>query len=314
MYYYTMAQWVLFFYLYCMIGWIWESCYVSLKEKKWTNRGFMHGPFLPIYGSGAVVILLATIPVKDHLVLIFLFGMIAATALEYVTGEIMEALFHVRYWDYSDKPFNVKGHICLLSSVTWGFFSILMVKVIHVPIADLVQKIPTAATEGMVFILTIIIVSDFSISFREAMDLGRMLENLAENNEEFKRITKRLEVRAAFAEEDVEHAKQMVGKQVEKAREDVTKQVEKAREDVSKRVEKVREEMADYMEKAKECASLSKEEMLFRKEELIHSIKERYSGRPLRRSQRILRGNHIVAGEKFEEALELLKEMKKDHK
>ena len=119
----------------------------------------------------------------------------------------MEALFHVRYWDYSDKPFNVKGHICLLSSVTWGFFSILMVKVIHVPIADLVQKIPTAATEGMVFILTIIIVSDFSISFREAMDLGRMLENLAENNEEFKRITKRLEVRAAFAEEDVEHAK-----------------------------------------------------------------------------------------------------------
>jgi len=72
---------------------------------------------LPIYGTGAVIILLATIPVRDSLWLVFLLGMLAATALEYVTGAAMEALFKVRYWDYSKQPFNLNGYICLTSSL-----------------------------------------------------------------------------------------------------------------------------------------------------------------------------------------------------
>ena len=76
---------------------------------------------LPIYGTGAVIILLATIPVRDSLWLVFLLGMLAATALEYVTGAAMEALFIVRYWDYSKQPFNLNGYFCLTSSLAWGF-------------------------------------------------------------------------------------------------------------------------------------------------------------------------------------------------
>ena len=86
MYVYSLGQWLLFFFLYCFLGWVWESCYVSAKRRQWVNRGFLHGPMLPIYGTGAVIILLATIPVRDSLWLVFLLGMLAATALEYVTG------------------------------------------------------------------------------------------------------------------------------------------------------------------------------------------------------------------------------------
>ena len=77
MYVYSLGQWLLFFFLYCFLGWVWESCYVSAKRRQWVNRGFLHGPMLPIYGTGAVIILLATIPVRDSLWLVFLLGMLA---------------------------------------------------------------------------------------------------------------------------------------------------------------------------------------------------------------------------------------------
>ena len=99
MYVYTPGQWALLFFFYCFCGWVWESCYVSAKQRHWVNRGFLHGPLLPIYGSGAIIILFATLPVADNFWLVYFLGMLAATALEYVVGAVMEQLFKVRYWD-----------------------------------------------------------------------------------------------------------------------------------------------------------------------------------------------------------------------
>lgn len=95
MYVYTPGQWALLFFFYCFCGWVWESCYVSAKQRHWVNRGFLHGPLLPIYGSGAIIILFATLPVADNFWLVYFLGMLAATALEYVVGAVMEQLFKV---------------------------------------------------------------------------------------------------------------------------------------------------------------------------------------------------------------------------
>lgn len=73
-FHYTFIQWVLFFFCYCLIGWIWECFYVSVRKREWVNRGFLHGPVLPIYGSGALIVLLCTISVRDQIGLIFLSG------------------------------------------------------------------------------------------------------------------------------------------------------------------------------------------------------------------------------------------------
>ena len=100
---YTIFQWLMLFYLYCFFGWCFESTYVSLKQRHFVNRGFMRGPFLPIYGSGAIMMLVVSMPVRDSLVLTYVTGMLGATALEYVTGVAMEALFKVRYWDYCNQ-------------------------------------------------------------------------------------------------------------------------------------------------------------------------------------------------------------------
>ena len=128
---YTIHQWLIVFYIYCFMGWIWESCYVSLKSHKWVNRGFLKGPFLPIYGTGAIVVLISTLRVQNNILLIFIIGMISATILEYITGALMEKLFHVRYWDYTSQPFNINGYVCLLCSLAWGVFSLLLVKVVN---------------------------------------------------------------------------------------------------------------------------------------------------------------------------------------
>ena len=81
MFAYNLWQWIAFFIIYCLIGWIGESLYVSWEHRKWVNRGFLHGPFRPIYGFGAVIILISTIPVRNNYFLIFLFGMLVPPCL-----------------------------------------------------------------------------------------------------------------------------------------------------------------------------------------------------------------------------------------
>ena len=205
---YTVSQWFLFFFIYCFIGWVWESCYVSAKSGKWVNRGFLHGPTLPIYGSGAIVILVSTIGVRESIPLIFLFGMISSTILEFVTGYCMERMFGVRYWDYSKKPFNLMGHICLFSSIGWGIFSVLLVRIVHRPIESVVCMIPVTIADIIAFGVAIIMTVDFTQSFNEAMDLKATIERIASSNQQIKTIAKRIEVATAFAEDDYNKMKE----------------------------------------------------------------------------------------------------------
>lgn len=203
MHVYSAGQWVLLFFFYCFCGWVWESCYVSVCQRRWVNRGFLRGPLLPIYGSGAIIILFATLPVAGNLILVWLLGMLSATALEYVTGAAMEALFKVRYWDYSDKKCNLNGHICLSSSIAWGFFSILLVKFIHPPIARLLADVPAWLVDPLALALTVVFTVDVVQSVQAALDLREVLSKLTEENEDLRRLAKRAEVAAAFAEDDL---------------------------------------------------------------------------------------------------------------
>ncbi len=202
MYGYTLVQWVLFLYIYCIIGWCWETLYVSVRTRKLTNRGFMVGPWLPIYGFGAVIMLLASLPVKDNMFLVFICGMTAATVLEYCTGAVMEAIFKVRYWDYSNQPFNLNGHICLFCSLGWGVASVLLIKLIHSPIEAFVLGLNYSVLRWTVTILSVLIAIDFTLSFRAALDLKAVLENITQSHSEIKRLKKRLDVYIAVLDDD----------------------------------------------------------------------------------------------------------------
>lgn len=190
---YTQAQWLLFFFFYCFVGWIWESLYVSAKQRAWVNRGFLYGPLLPIYGFGAIIVLWLTLPVRNTIPLIFLFGMIGATILEYVTGAVMEQTFHMRYWDYSNQKFNLHGYICLSSSLAWGFFSVLLVKFIHIPIEDIILDIPTHLANIISLILVITFTVDTTKSVQSALDVKVLLREISENNAAIASLEEKLE-------------------------------------------------------------------------------------------------------------------------
>ena len=221
---YTIQQWLLYFYVYCFLGWVFESCYVSFRKKQWVNRGFLHGPFLPIYGSGAVMMLFVSEPFKDNLILTYFAGVAGATLLELVTGAAMEALLKVRYWDYSNQKYNYKGYICLSSSVAWGFLTILMNEVFHPAILYVLAIVPKMADEIFVWVVSAGLAVDLCISVRDAIDLRNILIGMENVRKEVVILRKRADVVIAVLDQEwreyvknhpaVEHMDE-IGKEIE---------------------------------------------------------------------------------------------------
>lgn len=212
MFHYTAGQWLLFFYFYCFFGWCIESAYVSIKDRKLTNRGFMRGPFLPLYGSGGTMMLVVSMPFREmgipwRIIFTYLAGCLGATVLEYVTGVVMEALFKVRYWDYSNQKFNIKGHVCLGTSLSWGFLTIVMTEFVHVHVERVVFAIPGRVLTAMTLVLTAAIFADFALAFKAAIDLRDVLLKMEQAKAEMVRIQERLDVIIAAASESVESHK-----------------------------------------------------------------------------------------------------------
>ncbi len=336
MHVYTTGQWVLLFFFYCFCGWVWESCYVSLCQRQWVNRGFLHGPLLPIYGSGAIIILLATIPVAGDLRLVWLFGMLAATALEYVTGDVMERIFKVRYWDYSSQKFNLNGHICLTSSVAWGFFSILLVRFVHPPIARLLARVPALCVDPLAFLLTAAFTVDAVRSVQAALDLRDLLVRAAEENEDLRRLAKRAEIYAAFARDDLRRFREKTELETLELRQKVGEELAERRQARAERVEaSLRRRTAARLEALSALSSALKtcrnhleelpgstpESLAERRadlEEVLRRIRVREaalqnrSSAPYHRSLRLLRAHPSATAKEFAEALESLKKLGKD--
>lgn len=223
MYSYTPLQWIFFFFLYCFIGWIWESCFVSVKEKRWVNRGFLHLPLLPLYGSGAVIMLFASLPFRNSLILTYLSGVVGATLLELAVGLAMEAIFKVKYWDYSDQRWNYKGVICLKSSLFWGVLTLFLTEVAQKPLEQLVLGMPfwlLAVADG---VIGAAFIYDTVISVKAALDLAKVLSSL-------------------------EKAKAELEDQLREACEQLGEKMDDAAQALGERLEMIRQSMEDHAE------------------------------------------------------------------
>ena len=255
----------------------------------------MRGPFLPLYGTGAIMMLVVSMPFQDNVFLTYLAGVVGATILEYITGVTMEALFKVRYWDYSNQPFNFQGQICLGSSIAWGFLTILMTRVVHKPIETFVLSIPMNMLTIVTSIITIYIVADFTLSFKAAMDLRDILVKMEKAKEEMARIQRRLDVLVAFSNEGKEDKKQERELRMNELAASLEQRFAKAKEAVASKPlaysENAKEEIAElrtrfnlYMERRKG----SREMLGFYKRDMI-------------------RNNPTMVSKKFKDAFEDLK-------
>ena len=212
MYHYSLLQWMLFFYIYCFFGWIIESTYVSVCTGNWVNRGFMRGPVIPIYGTGSVIVLFAVIPFRTSPILVFIVGTVAASILEFVTGFVMERIYKVRYWDYSDKPFNLCGYICLFNSLCWGVLSILLIYLVHSWIEKGVLFLNDMVLLSIDSGISSLFIVDLFNSSTTAVELKRMLANSQKLKDDLMNIhNKMIEFNTAIAngKEKMDELKQM---------------------------------------------------------------------------------------------------------
>ena len=219
MHVYTWYQWLTFFYLYCFFGWIFESSYVSILKRRFVNRGFLRIPMLPLYGSGAVMMLVVSEPFQDSLLLTWVSGVIGATILEYVTGWAMEQLFKVRYWDYSNQKFNLHGYICLSSSIAWGFLTIFMTHVIHKPIERAVLSLPVMWDILFVAVVTVVFTADAIVCTREALAFGRSLEAARKLRQDLDMLRVQTALLRMDAEARLEELRSRTGNRLEGLRE-----------------------------------------------------------------------------------------------
>lgn len=241
---YHISNW---FFIYSFLGWVWESCYVSVLEKRLVNRGFVAGPVCTIYGFGAVIVYLILKPVSGNLLFLYLGGVIVPTILEYLTAVLMERIFHTSWWDYSNKKFQFQGRICLEASLGWGAFSIILFYVFQ-PAVDKITALYSVVTGKILVSLAVVLYAvDFGMSFMSAMQIGERLRNmdiiwdefceyiqstkLFQSAEEFKermeyyrqsdygpelkrRLEARIDARVAFNSERKEEIKAQLGERI----------------------------------------------------------------------------------------------------
>ena len=319
MYSYTWYQWLTFFYLYCFAGWIFESAYVSILKKRLVNRGFLRLPLLPLYGTGAVMMLWVSLPFEDNLFLVYLSGVVAATILEYVTGWTMERLFKMKYWDYSDQRFNFRGYICLSSSIAWGFLTILLTEVLHPPVARLVQGIPAAADIAGVLILSVFFAEDTVQSVRDALDLGRALEAMTSMKAELDDIQVQLALLRADASDRVSEYRKDAAQRLAVAREDAAQKLAGAREDAAQKLADAREDAATRVEQLKTEAMQKlgqamygdRMSALMARSQEIREKRLAIASHMNRRRKNLLLRNPSASSHRFGSALEDIKELLK---
>ena len=163
---------------YCFIGWVLESIFHTVWERKLVNRGFLNGPYVPIYGFGALLVLNVLEPFQSHWYIVFPVSIILATALEYITGWAMEKLFHNRWWDYSMFPLNLHGRICLVFSLGWGVLCLILVYIVSPFVNKVIMLPPPPISITIAAILFIVMLTDLIFTIRATVDLNKTLERL----------------------------------------------------------------------------------------------------------------------------------------
>ena len=175
---FSLYQVFAYFLIYSCLGWCLEVIYAAVTTGKLINRGFLNGPVCPIYGFGMVIVLFALTPLSHSLLLLYLGGVLLPSALELVGGWALYKLYHTRWWDYSDYPFNIGGYICLEFSLLWGVGTLIVMKLVHPIIADAVALIPPLVGLILMFLLYVLYAADTSATAFAASDLARDLDAL----------------------------------------------------------------------------------------------------------------------------------------
>lgn len=179
-----------YFVVYSFLGWCCEVVFCTLNSGTFVNRGFLNGPYCPIYGFGMVGILALLHPVFNHGWLLFLGATLITSTIELVGGWLLFKLFHARWWDYSNKPFNLGGYICAEFCLIWGLATLVVIKFVHPVVSLLVTRlIPGFLRWPLVILCCLIMAVDTAVSAATAVGLNHRLKELDDLNRALRRYS-----------------------------------------------------------------------------------------------------------------------------
>lgn len=174
---FTVCKMFLWFIIYSFIGWVYESTLCSITSRSLVNRGFLNGPVCPVYGFGALIVILALEDQAGHVLALFLSSMLLTAVLEYFTSWILEKFFHAKWWDYSKWRFNLNGRICLGGALVFGILSVLLIEFVHPVVSGLVEKLSRTAVYWASAVLLVMMATDLFATVRHLLTLnGRLAE------------------------------------------------------------------------------------------------------------------------------------------
>lgn len=166
------------FYIFSFFGWIYESTFVSIRDRKLINRGFLTGPLLPLYGTGATLVYATLRPFETHPSLVFISGMVIATVTEYIVALLLEKLTHAKWWDYSNEPYNFQGRVALIPSLFWGFLSIFLFDFLEPFVIKIINMVPSREGKYWLTAAVILTIIDLSYTIFTTANFSRQLEIL----------------------------------------------------------------------------------------------------------------------------------------
>ena len=181
---YNIEIYFMLFIIYSVLGWIMECILNIIQKHKFVNRGFLIGPYCPIYGFGVVIVSLLLTRASKHIIILFLLSSVICGTLEYLTSYFMEKIFKARWWDYSNKKFNINGRICLETLIPFGLISVFVICVLNPWILDKLYIIPKNILTYVIIGFIIIFIVDNLVSFNIILKFKNLNKKEKDNTEE----------------------------------------------------------------------------------------------------------------------------------
>jgi uncharacterized membrane protein len=274
----SVYQVLFLFLIYAFLGWCVEVSFVAVTSGRVVNRGFLNGPVCPIYGVGMVGVLLLLEPIQDNLLLLFLGGMLLCTLVELIGGWVLEKVFHTRWWDYSNQPFNLGGYVCLGFSIMWGLAVTFVVRLLHPVIFSLVCAIPTLVGWILLGIFYALFLADFIVTLVTIIGIRKQLGELQRVAEALHHVSDDLSDRvgnsALAADARLTEAREVGQEKMAESRDKLAEAKEQNREKLAEAKEQRREKLAEAKEGLAEARELSREKLEQRRRELVQLLGE----------------------------------------
>ncbi|MBR3511324.1 MAG: hypothetical protein IKN74_00015 [Clostridia bacterium] len=258
----NVENYVILFFIYACLGWIMEIIHILITQRKLVNRGFLIGPYCPIYGYGAILMTLLLSNLEDYPILLFILGLLICSLLEYLTSFFMEKLFHARWWDYSHRKFNINGRICLSNMIAFGLLGCIVMYVLNPFFIEKIHYIPSNILNILCGVFSVIYIIDNILSINIIKNIQVAKELIKDNTEEIK---KKVMDEASELANKIKSSKEEIAGKISEGKLEFSKKIENGKYVLVKKVTDNKEQLSKKVKLSQDELTKKVKEFLLNK-------------------------------------------------